>query len=135
MSPTLYLAWAQGLVVAGRLEEAKRTADKALERARVAHERGTEAGILRLLADIASMAALPAPEPALSLDERALVLAEELGMRPLAAECHLGLGNLYRRIGNRAKAHGHLTTAVVMYREMDLGVWLKQAETELAGTH
>jgi hypothetical protein len=57
-------------------------------------------------------------------------LAEELGMRPLAAHCHLGLGRLYRRTGKRDEAQEHLTTAATMYREMDMRFWLMQAETE-----
>ena len=36
----------------------------------------------------------------------ALALATELGMRPLVAHCHLGLGKLYRRTGDGAKAAG-----------------------------
>jgi hypothetical protein len=32
---------------------------------------------------------------------KALALAEPRGMRPLVAHCHLGLGKLYRRIGER----------------------------------
>src|SRR5262249_2829510 len=85
-----YLAWAQGLLLGGRLDEAKRTADKALERAVTAGERGTEAGVLRLLAEIASLAVPPALGPAQFSYERALALAEGLGMRPLVADCHLG---------------------------------------------
>ena len=33
----------------------------------------------------------------------ALALAGELGMRPLVAHCHLGLGKLYRRTGDRGE--------------------------------
>jgi hypothetical protein len=36
-------------------------------------------------------------------------------------DCHLGLGNLYRRIGDRVKGDEHLTTAATMYREVDMG--------------
>ena len=43
----------------------------------------------------------------------------------------LGLGKLYRRTGERGKAHEHLTTATTMYRKMDMRFWLKQAEPEL----
>ncbi len=43
-------------------------------------------------------------------------------MRPLVAHCHLGLGRLYRRPGNREQAQEHLTAATMMYREMDIGV-------------
>jgi len=52
-------------------------------------------------------------------------------MRPLVAHCHLGLGRLYRGTGDHAKAQEHLTTAVTLYREMDMGFWLEKAEAEL----
>jgi hypothetical protein len=61
----------------------------------------------------------------------AMALAEELGMRPLVAHCHLGLGKLYRRTGKRAQAQAHLTTATTLYREMGMTYWLEQAEAEL----
>jgi predicted protein tyrosine phosphatase len=51
---------------------------------------------------------------------RALALAEPLGMRPLIAHCHLGLGKLYRRTCKRQAAHEQLATATTMYREMDM---------------
>lgn len=60
-------------------------------------------------------------------------LAEGGGMRPVAAHCHLGLSKLYRRTGQREHAHEHVTTAVSMYREMDMQVWLEKAETEIKG--
>jgi hypothetical protein len=63
---------------------------------------------------------------------QALALADEGGLRPLVAHCHRGLGKLYRRIGDRAKADEHLTTAATMYRAMDMSVWLAQVEAELA---
>ena len=62
---------------------------------------------------------------------QSLGLATELGMRPLVAHCHLGLGKLYRRTGKRDQAHEHLTAATTMYREMDMRFWLEQAEAEL----
>jgi hypothetical protein len=47
----------------------------------------------------------PDVETAESHDRQALALASELGMRPLVAHCHLGLGKLYRRTGKpRASA-------------------------------
>jgi hypothetical protein len=58
-----------------------------------------------------------------------MTLATELGMRPLVAHCHLGLGTLYHRTGDPAKAREHLTTAATMYREMGMTFWLEQAET------
>ena len=64
---------------------------------------------------------------------RALARAEELGMRPLVAHCHLGLGRLYRQAGDDAKAQEHLTTAKAMYRGMDMTFWLEKADAELGG--
>ena len=59
---------------------------------------------------------------------QALTLATELGMRPLVAHCHLGLGKLHRNTGDAARAQEYLTRAAVMYREMDMSFWLAQAE-------
>src|SRR5687767_5129164 len=58
----------------------------------------------------------------------ALALAEELGMRPLVAHCHFGLGKLYRRTGTREQAQEHVATAPTMYRDMGMTYWLEQAE-------
>ena len=52
-------------------------------------------------------------------------------MHPTVAHYHLGLGKLYRRTGDQAKASEHLSTATAMYREMGMSSWLAQAEAEL----
>jgi tetratricopeptide (TPR) repeat protein len=62
---------------------------------------------------------------------QALALAEPRGMRPLVAHCHLGLGKLHCRNGDREQAEEHLTTAMAMYREMGMIYWPKQSEAEL----
>ncbi len=56
------------------------------------------------------------------------MLAETLGMRPLVAHCHLGLGRLYRRVGKRQEADERVQTAMGMYRDMDARHWVEQAE-------
>jgi hypothetical protein len=56
--------------------------------------------------------------------------AEELGMRPLLAHCHLGLGKLTQRTGKREQAREHLTTAIRMYREMEMPFWLEKAKAD-----
>jgi uncharacterized protein HemY len=63
---------------------------------------------------------------------QALALAEALGMRPLVAHCHLGLGTLYARTGQRQQARTALATAIDLYRAMDMTLWLPQAEAALA---
>ena len=59
--------------------------------------------------------------------------AGSLGLRPLVAHCHLGLGKLYGRTGDTARGHENLTTAVEMYREMGMNFWLEKADAELGG--
>jgi hypothetical protein len=49
-------------------------------------------------------------------------------MRPIAAHCYFGLGTLYRNINNPEQARKNLTIATKMYRDMDMGYWLKQCE-------
>jgi Flp pilus assembly protein TadD len=64
--------------------------------------------------------------------QEALALAETLGMRPLQAHCHQGLGRLYRQTGRGEQARAALTTAIELYRAMDMTFWLPQAEAALA---
>ena len=65
-------------------------------------------------------------------DRQALALAEALGMRPLQAHCHRGLGTLYATTGQREQAHAELSAAIALYRAMDMTFWLPQAEAVLA---
>ena len=53
-------------------------------------------------------------------------------MRPLVAHCHLGLGILHTRTGEKEQAERHVDTAAVMYRDMDKPFWRQQAEAELS---
>ena len=101
-----------------------------LDASRRIRARGLEAWVLRVLADIASRSATPDFEKAQGLYREALDLADMLGMRPLVAHCHLGLGKLYRRTGKREQAQEHLTTATTIYREMEMPYWLQKAEAE-----
>ena len=59
-------------------------------------------------------------------------MAKALGMRPLQAHCHRGLGTLYATAGQQEQARAALTTAIAMYRAMDMTFWLPQAEAVLA---
>jgi tetratricopeptide (TPR) repeat protein len=87
--------------------------------------------VLRLLGEIAAHDTPPKIEPARAAYQQALAQAEELGMRPLQAHCHQGLGKLYATIGRRTEARAALTTAVELYRTMEMTFWLPQAEAAL----
>jgi hypothetical protein len=41
-------------------------------------------------------------------------------MHPLQAHCHLGLGTLYDRTGQRQQARTELFAAIDLYRAMDM---------------
>jgi tetratricopeptide (TPR) repeat protein len=118
---------ADGYLLAGRLGRAVEAADRAVTMARERGERGAEALALRVQADIAG-AHDPVGSRAEELYRQGLTLADELGMRPLVAHCHLGLGTQFCRVGDGAKAVEHLATATTMYREMEMGFWLEKAE-------
>jgi len=113
----------------GRIDEAADYAREALALTRRLGARAREAHALCLAGDIASAAGADDAE---SFYHEALILAGERGMRPLVAHCHLGLGKLYRRTGQREQAQEHLTAATAMYREMGMRYWLEQAEAEQA---
>jgi tetratricopeptide (TPR) repeat protein len=114
-------------VLAGRLEEAHTLAEHTLALAREHQQRGTQAYSLRLLGDIAARRDPPHVENAEDHYRSALALADELGMRPLVAHCHLGLGTLYAKIGRREQARVELSTAIELYRAMEMTFWLPKA--------
>jgi tetratricopeptide (TPR) repeat protein len=118
-------------MLAGRLEEAHAIAERALALAREHQERGNQAYALRLLGNIAMHRDPPEAEPAENYCQQALALADELGMHPLQAHCHRDLGTLYVMMGQQEQARVELSTAIEMYRTMDMTFWLPQAEAAL----
>jgi class 3 adenylate cyclase/tetratricopeptide (TPR) repeat protein len=118
---------AEALVAIGRLDDATRVAEEARSLSQAEGRRADEASAIHLFADMALLRPLPDYESAEGGYRAALARAAELGMRPLVAHCHLGLGKLYRRTGKRQEAREHLTTATTMYREMDMRFYLEQA--------
>ena len=119
-------------LLAGRRDEARQHAHRALELARQHHERGYEA---RALCQLGAVYASDDPchvEPAATHYRQALALAAACGMRPLQAHCHRGLGILYAKMRQRALARSALARAIALYRAMDMTFWLPEAEAALA---
>jgi tetratricopeptide (TPR) repeat protein len=123
-----YHALGRAWLALGRLDKARRLADRAVES--LSSHPGFAAHSLHLLGDIVTHRDRFDAECGEAHYRQALALAEPRGMRPLVAHCHLGLGKLSRRTGKREQARDHLTTAATMYREMDMRFWLEQAEAE-----
>jgi tetratricopeptide (TPR) repeat protein len=113
---------------AGRLADARRAAQEALQLSRAHGERGDEAWVLHLVGGIDAIGYAGDVRLAARGFDQALALAEALEMRPLEARCRVGLGTLYRRANQPTPARLHLERAVTLLREMDMTFWLASAE-------
>jgi len=109
---------------AGRPADATHAAHRALGLAMNDRERGWEAWARWLTAEVGARAG-HAPD-AVEAYRGALVLADELEMRPLVAHCHLGLAASSRRAGKTQPAQEHLAAATALYREMGMIHWLEK---------
>ena len=128
----LRLTWlGQASLLGHQIGKAREQAQRAMALAVDAGERGYEAWALKLLGDIALRKDSPEPEQPEKYYDRALGLAKELGMRPLEAHCHVGLGSLYVATDKRERAHAEFSTAKDLYDAMDMTFWLMQAEPVL----
>jgi class 3 adenylate cyclase/tetratricopeptide (TPR) repeat protein len=116
----------------GCWDEAWQHARQALDLARQLKQRGNEARALHQLGAVHAHIDPPDTAQAAAHYQQALALADELGMRPLQAHCHLGLGTLYTQAGQQEQARAALTTAIDLYRAMDMTFWLPQAKAALA---
>jgi tetratricopeptide (TPR) repeat protein len=117
---------------AGRLPQACSLAEQALEVAERQKERGWEARGRRLLGELALHGDYPDHQAAKAHYRQSLRLAQDLGMRPLQAHCHHGLGKLYNQTRQTEHARAELTTAIEMYRDMEMNFWLPETEAALA---
>jgi tetratricopeptide (TPR) repeat protein len=126
------LSLGEAQLLADRLEEAHTLTERTLALACERQERGHEAYALRLLGEITARREHQESDQAEDHYRQALALAEELGMRPLVAHCHLGLGKLYAKIGQREQARAELSIAIELYRSMEMTFWLPQSEMTLA---
>jgi len=122
----------EALLLVGRADEASALATRLLDLSRTHPGRGYQAHAYRLLGDIAVRCDPPDVAQAEVHYQQALTLADELGLRPLQAHCHRGLGTLYAATGQREQARTELSTAIEMYQSMEMTFWLPQTEAALA---
>jgi tetratricopeptide (TPR) repeat protein len=126
------VAWlAEAYLKAGRIGEAYDRAQLALEFARNHEEKGREAWILRLIAMIHDRQKQDG-ELVESYYRQALVMATQLGMRPLQAHCHFGLGEFLKRANEQKKAVAELCFAIELFGSMDMIAPLTRAKNCLA---
>jgi tetratricopeptide (TPR) repeat protein len=132
MRGTVHVWLSEAHLHLGRLDEALALAVRGLDVCRTHAYQGDTASALRLLGEIHAHRQPPETELAAAAYREALALAEALGMRPLQAHCHRGLGTLYARTGQREQARTELSAAIDLYRAMDMTFWLPEAEAALA---
>jgi tetratricopeptide (TPR) repeat protein len=129
---SLWTGWlASAYRQAGRPDDARHAAERAILLARSHHERGFEGCGLRELGDVVAVGASPDVQQAEDLYRQALAIAEDLEMRPLQAHTHLSLGKLYRRAGRHHDARAELNVAIDLYLTMEMRHWVPEAEAEL----
>jgi tetratricopeptide (TPR) repeat protein len=132
MSATVRIWLSEAYLRLGRLDEALAVAVRGLEFCRTHAQQGDQAWALRLLGEIHAHRHPPEAELAETAHREALALADALGMRPLQAHCHHGLGRLYRQTGRAPQARAALSAAIELFRAMEMTFWLPQAEIALA---
>jgi tetratricopeptide (TPR) repeat protein len=118
----------EAYLLTGRVDAAAAAATHALELARNHKERGHEAYALRLLGEV--MTQCDEAAQAEAHYQAALRLAQELGMRPLAAHCHWGLARLFRRAHDPMVERQHAAAARAQFRDMEMVGWLQWMEAE-----
>jgi len=122
---------AEAYLLATRTAEAADHARRAVDLARKHKERANEALALRTLAEVVARSDQSEADVALQHYEASLALAQEIGMRPLIAHSHFGLGKLYARAGKRQRATEQLALAATMYRELGMSAWVGRLQEAL----
>jgi class 3 adenylate cyclase/tetratricopeptide (TPR) repeat protein len=122
----------EACLLVGRVDEASALADRLLGLSHTHTGPGYQAHACRLLGEVARRREPSDIDQAATHYRQALILAEALGMRPLQAHCHLGLGTLFATAGQAEQARVALATAIAMYQAMAMTFWLPQTEAALA---
>jgi tetratricopeptide (TPR) repeat protein len=123
-----YAALSRAYLLLDRLDDAQRLARRSFESSR--RQPGFTAHALCLLGDLEICRDRFDGAEAAAHYGQALALAQSHGMGPLTAQCHYGLGRLYRRTAQPQKSGEHFSAAMNLYREMDMGSWLDRLEAE-----
>jgi len=130
---SLHLAWlGRAHLLAGHREAAVEQGRRALRLAGERGERGQQAHARRLLADIDVGSERPDVAATAAAYRQAFDLAETLQMRPVAAQCLLGLGQLHRRAGQSDLARDELGDAMTRFTAMGMTLWIERAQAERA---
>src|SRR5262249_9541322 len=106
----------EACLLPGRHHQPAQQASPAPTPARQQQERGSEAQAWHQVGAVQASANPSEVAPAAAHYQQALALAEALGLRPLQAHCHRGLGLLAATSGQAERARSALTTAIALYQ-------------------
>jgi tetratricopeptide (TPR) repeat protein len=118
---------AQAHLSINQVEQAATVAQLALQISQAYHQRGADAWTNWLLGEINVHAYNPGAAESHYLN--GMALASELGMVPLLAHCHFGLGKQLGRTGRNEQGSEHLLAAANLYRTLGMSSWIRQMET------
>ena len=124
-------ALAEAYRLQGDTEKAIQNAEEALSIFRQNGERGFAAWALYYLAKVQFDGGPEQVQQSTQSYRQAKEQAEELGMKPLLAHCHMGLGEAYAKKGLGKEACSEIVAGIELYRSMDMAFWIPQAESVL----
>ncbi len=132
--PSIYplTGLAEAYRLKGDIDRALQTSEEALSILRKKGEHGFGAWAIYYMAKIQSEDKAEQIQQAIQSYRQAIQQSVGLGMRPLEAHCHMGLGQAYLKRGLSEEARSELVAAIELYRSMDMGFWLPEAESALA---
>jgi tetratricopeptide (TPR) repeat protein len=120
-SHSLRLAYlGEALLLAGRAKDALELAKQALDHAVTCRERGNEAYARRLVAEATAALDVVGSDATVDAYRAAIQMAVDLGMHPLLARCHDGLGKVYKRSARSREAAEHVIIAGALRRAMGI---------------
>jgi tetratricopeptide (TPR) repeat protein len=123
---SLRIAWHGHVnLLAGRIDEAKKLAEKAFELSAESREDGHHAWALKLLGDVAAKSS---DNQAEILYGQALALSRKLEMIPLQAHSSFALGQFYFHNGDATRGRSEFARALGLYRESEMRFWHTRAE-------
>jgi class 3 adenylate cyclase/tetratricopeptide (TPR) repeat protein len=127
------IAWeVETYMLACKHNEAETRARQLLEICTERKDKGSEAWLRCLLGDILACSPSISLMQVESTYSEALTLAHELGMRPVQARCHLGLGQIYARSRNSSMAQSELRSARELYDTMSMPFWFTKTNIAAA---
>jgi len=119
---------AEAYLLLGRAGEALPLAQRGVEISKAVKGRGVMGWALRLMGEVAAAQTPPLVDEAEAAYRDALRMAHEMGMRPLAARCRLGLGLLYWQTARTDEARVEVAAAIKEFRTLGMQTWLARGE-------